>query len=114
MAIGLPRRGRLRDNRLRKKGVTVQEERILRAFMHLARVRDSSERAHAYRIRTIKRLCDLLEGFLAEEIRRATSLPKGDDARVSWQQVANALEVSKTTAWNRYGASEKANTKRTP
>lgn len=103
MAIGVARKYPIRHNRLRRKGVTVQGERILRAAMYLARIRESSQRAHAYRIRAAKKLCDIIEGFIAEEVHRATSISKNDPAAMSWSEVGSALEMTKSKAFRLYG-----------
>src|SRR5947208_994303 len=101
MTIGLALNFRIRDNRLRRKGVTVQGEKILRAALYIARIRESSDRAHAYRIRAAKKLSDIVDNFVAEEVRRATSINKTDPAHMSWEQVGQALEISKGAAYNR-------------
>lgn len=102
MALGVAKNHPLRHNRLRRKGVTMQGERILRAALYIARLRESSPRAHAYRIRTAKRLCDLIEGFIAEEVHRATSLSKSDPASMSWSDISQTLEVTKSKAFRMY------------
>jgi hypothetical protein len=103
MAIGVARNYPIRHNRLRRKGVSMQGERILKAAMYVARIRESSQRAHAYRIRAAKKLCDITEGFIAEEVRRATTISKNDPAHMSWNEVASALEITKSKAFRTYG-----------
>lgn len=81
----------------------MQGEKILRAALYVARIRESSDRAHVYRIRAAKKLSDIVDSFVAEEVRRATSTSKTDPAHMSWSEVGSALEISKGAAYNRYG-----------
>jgi hypothetical protein len=81
----------------------MQGEKILRAALYIARIRESNDRAHAYRIRAAKKLSDIVDSFVAEEARRATSTTETDPAHMSWAQVGQALDISKSAAYNRYG-----------
>ena len=81
----------------------MQAEKILRAAIYIGRLRDSGERAHAYRIRVAKRLSDIIDSFVAEEVCRATSVSKNDPAKMTWDQVGQALEISRSAAFSRYG-----------
>jgi hypothetical protein len=81
----------------------MQAEKILRAAIYIAKLRDSGERAHVYRIRLGKKIADIVDSFVAEEVQRATSVAKSDPAAMSWAEVASALEISKSAAYNRYG-----------
>lgn len=78
-------------------------EQTLRLAIFVAKLRDTSAHDHKRRIRFAKKILDLANRILAYEIRKATSAPEGSEEHMSWAEIADALEMPKTTAYNRYG-----------
>ena len=81
----------------------MQGERILRAATLIARLRESGFRAHEYKIRTANKVCNIMQCFITEEVKRANSLPSKDPAYMSWDKVGKALNISRSAAFTRYG-----------
>lgn len=79
-----------------------QKEKMLRAAILISKIRAASPNHHALKIRYAKRLSDLVESFIAQEAREATRKAESDPAHLSWAQVAQAVETSKSTAFRRY------------
>jgi hypothetical protein len=85
------------------KGETLlQAERVLRMAIFVAELRDSSPSAHEIKIRAAKKLVDLIEEFIAEEVNAANSKPKDAIGHLSWAQVGNLLELSRSAVYARY------------
>jgi hypothetical protein len=78
-------------------------EDTLRLAIAVGRLRNSGSREHRRRIRIAKQISDLANKVIAYEVRAAISEPAGDSARMSWQEIADTLEISKTAAYTRYG-----------
>jgi hypothetical protein len=81
----------------------MQGEVLLRAAIYLSRLRDSGSRDHAYRLRVAKKLIDLVNAFVADEAKAATEVSKKDPAYLSWEQVGQCLDLSKSAVYARYG-----------
>ena len=71
--------------------------------MFLARIRDSSPNAHVIRLRYAKKICDLVESFIVEEVTKATTKPKTDPTSMSWTDVGQTLDIGRSVAYRRYG-----------
>lgn len=84
----------------------MQREKLMRAMVAINRLRDSSERDHAIRIRSAKRAIDVLHDFIAHEVRAATHEAKDDPAHLTWEQAGKLLGISKSATYTRYGKSE--------
>jgi hypothetical protein len=78
-------------------------EPTLRMAIFVQKLRDSGSREHARRIRLAKKIADIANSVIAHEARTANSLSFSDPAHLSWQQIADALEISKNAAYTRYG-----------
>lgn len=81
----------------------MQGDRILKAAIYLSRLRDSGSRDHVYRLRVASKLIEILNSFIADEVRAATNENPSDPAYVSWQGVGDVLGISKSAAYARYG-----------
>lgn len=103
MRLTLVQQRLINHNRLRKKGVTMQAERILRAAILVGRLRDSSNRSHALRIKTAQLLSSLIDQFIATEVERATTISKSDPAHLTWTEIGQCLNLSRSAAYTRYG-----------
>lgn len=95
--------GHTRRRALLLKGVTVQSEKILRAAIFLAKLRDTSPNAHAIRLRYAKKISTIVETFIEEEAHRAASKSSSDQSHLTWTQIGNALEMTKSMAHRKYG-----------
>jgi hypothetical protein len=82
----------------------VLSEKLLQAAININRIREASPRAHAYRIKLAKRTIDLLNDFIATEVQAAVSEPKGHPAKMTWEQIGQALNLSKSASFTKYGA----------
>lgn len=80
----------------------MQTERVLRMAIFVARLRDSSTLSHEIRIRAAKKLADLTEDFIKEEVERANSKPRNSIGYLSWGQIADLLELSRSAVYARY------------
>lgn len=69
----------------------------------LDQIEDSEENAHAYRIRRANEAIDVLHGLIAREVHLAINAPKGSRRKLSWAEIAQALGISKSAAFARYG-----------
>lgn len=78
-------------------------EETLRLAVFVAKLRDAGTREHGRRIRLGKKIVDLGNSIIAREVRKATSLPKSDPESMSWQEVADSLDLSKSATFTRYG-----------
>jgi DNA invertase Pin-like site-specific DNA recombinase len=78
-------------------------EDTLRLAIAVTKLRESGGREHRRRIRIAKQIVDLANAVIAKEVRAAIEEPVGDRSRMTWQEVADTLKISKTTAYNRYG-----------
>jgi hypothetical protein len=91
----------------------VQREKLLTAAIYVSRIRDTSARNHAYRLRLANKIRQLIDDFISAEVQAAVSEAKDDPAHMSWQQIADTLELSKSAVFTRYGKatneSERAN-----
>lgn len=63
----------------------------------------AAEHHHSHKIRCAKKATDLLNEIIAHEVKKANSLPRNAPGHMSWNEVADALELSKTAAFHRYG-----------
>jgi hypothetical protein len=81
----------------------MQGEVLLRAAIYLSRLRDSGSRDHAYRLRVASKLQQLVSNFIAAEAKAATETNKKDPAYLSWEQVGQCLDLSKSAVYARYG-----------
>lgn len=79
----------------------------LRLIVFATKLRDAGTREHSRRIRIAQKIIDLANSVIAEEVRTANSLNKSDPEYMSWQQVADALDISRTAAFTRYGKERK-------
>lgn len=86
-----------------RKGVTRQMEKMLRAAILISKIRQTGSNAHKIRLRYAYKLGEVIDSFIAEEAREATKKSPTDPSHLSWAQVAQALETSKSTAFRRYG-----------
>jgi hypothetical protein len=90
--------------------MAVEQEELeltLRAAIWIAKIRDASPSAHAYKLRCAKVLSELIEEVIKEEVHNATSKPLNDSTRLSWESVGQCLELSKSAAFTRYGNKQK-------
>lgn len=90
-----------------------QREKMIRVGVLVSRLLESSNREHCSRIRMAKKAIDILSAFIETEVYTANNLPKNDSARMSWDQIAQALGISKTAAYARYGANSDKRTQTT-
>lgn len=84
----------------------MQREKVLRIAIFNAKLRDSQPNAHALRLRWAKKVLDLVNAFIAEEVAAATQKPESSEAHLTWSQVANALEITKSKAFRTYGTNQ--------
>jgi hypothetical protein len=82
----------------------MQRIRVIQGSVILDRIRDSNPRNHALRIEMAKMVIDIMNDFIAEEVKAATSQPKESPEHLSWQKVADRLDISKSAAFARYGS----------
>lgn len=78
-------------------------EDTLRLAIAVTKLRESGSREHRRRIRIAKQIVDLANAVIAKEVRAAIDEPVGDKARMTWREVADTLDISPSTAFNRYG-----------
>ena len=95
--------------RCRVLEIATRVEDTLRLAIAVAKLRESGTREHRRRIRIAKLIADLANKVIAHEVREAINEPEGDPAKMSWQQIADTLEISKSAAYNRYGPGSNAN-----
>lgn len=81
----------------------MQSEKILRAETFLARVRNAKTTDHFERIRAAKLVVEVMNSFIALEAQRANHRNHSDPAYLSWDEIAKAMEMSKTAVYHRYG-----------
>lgn len=86
-----------------RKGVRLSMDKMLRAAIFIARIREAQPNKHVLRLRYAKRLLDIVNSFIAEEVHTANSLPKTDPNHMSWNDVSQVLELSRSAAYARYG-----------
>lgn len=86
-----------------RKGVK-SIDAMLRAAILLARLRQASPNSHELRIRYAIQVRKIVDSFIAEEVRTANSLPEDDPSHMSWTKVGQAVELSRSAAYARYGA----------
>lgn len=79
------------------------DEKLLRGRMLLSRAEETPEGSHLIRIRMADKAREAVEAFIAEEVLRAVSHPMQSPLRMSWAEVAAALELSKSAVYIRYG-----------
>lgn len=80
----------------------MQGNKLLTAAIYLAKLRDSGCRDHAYRLRVASKLRNLIDAFIADEVRAATEKNKSDPAYLSWTKVGELLNLSRSAAYTRY------------
>lgn len=78
-------------------------DRMLRAAIFLARIRESSPNAHALRIRYAIQVRKIVDSFIADEVRAANSLSKEEPGFMSWEAIGSVVELSRSAAYARYG-----------
>lgn len=78
-------------------------EPTLRMVIFAQKLRDSGSREHARRIRLAKLIADIANSIIAREVTKATSLSSSDPAHMTWKEVGDALGLSKSAAFTRYG-----------
>lgn len=81
----------------------MQKLKLLQASIQLDKLTESKEDEHEFRIKMAKAVIDILNDFVAEEVRLATSKPKDDEHHMSWQSVADVMHLSKSATYTRYG-----------
>lgn len=81
----------------------LDNELAMRAGVFVSKIMGSLPNARAYRIRCAGLAIKALENFIYDEVREAQKHRRGSDLYVSFQQVADALEISRTAAYYRYG-----------
>lgn len=81
----------------------MQRERLLRAAIFVSRLRDSNSRAHAYNLRAAQKIIDIMGNFIAEEVQEAVKENDTDPAHLSWVEIGQCLNLSKSAAYARYG-----------
>lgn len=69
----------------------------------LDQIEDSDENAHAYRIRRANEAISILHSFIAGEVQSAVNARRGSISKMSWAEIAQALDISKSAAFARYG-----------
>lgn len=82
----------------------MQHEKIVRAAMFVAKIRDSSPEDHQERLMYAKKLRDLVDDFIFEEVKAANSKGKGDKNYMSWDKIGQVMDLSRSAAFTRYGA----------
>lgn len=80
-----------------------QKEKVLRAAVLVSKIKSSGNRSHKLRLRYAKKLGDIVDAFIAEEVKEATKIAADDPAHLSWTEVGQALEMSKSKAYRTYG-----------
>lgn len=83
-------------------------DKITRATILIARLLDSAPRNHVYRLRLLSKVSKLIAAITIEEVRAATSEAKGDEAKLTWDQIAQCLEMSKSAAFTKYSGKAKS------
>lgn len=78
-------------------------ERILSAIIFLSKVRDANQNRHEYRIRCAKKARDAIDSFIMSEVRAANAKPLKDPSHLSWGRIGEALDLSRSAAFTRYG-----------
>lgn len=85
------------------KAISSPGGKMERVAKLLSQIENSDECSHAYRIRRAKEAIDILNGFIASEVRSAVNTPRGKVSNMSWAEIAKALDISKSAAFARYG-----------
>lgn len=83
-------------------------ERLLSALIFLAKVRDANPNRHEYRIRCAKKARDAIDAFIVTEVRTANSKSVKDPTHLSWARIGEALDLSRSAAFTRYGKKEES------
>lgn len=83
---------------------------IVRAAILIGRLLDSNPRNHSHRLRLLSRLAKIITVLTTNEVRASLSEAKDDEARLTWDQVAQCLEISKSAAFARYNVKVKGET----
>lgn len=81
-------------------------ERLLSALIFIAKVRDAGPNRHEYRIRCAKKARDAIDAFIVNEVRTANSKSTKDPTHLSWARIGEALDLSRSAAFARYGKKE--------
>lgn len=82
----------------------LQSDKVMRAAMIVARIRDSSPNDHLSRLQYAKQLRDLVEEFIVEEVRKANSRSRDDKHYMSWDKIGHVLDLSRSATFTRYGS----------
>ena len=69
----------------------------------IAKIDEAKPHHHSHKIRCANRAIEILSEMIAKEARQANSLPRTAPGYMSWNEIAVALDLSKTAAFTRYG-----------
>lgn len=81
-----------------------QREKLIRIGVVISQLLESSSREHNSRIKLAKKAINILNDFIEFEVHAANNLPKEDPAHMSWEKIGNAVGLSRSAAYTRYGA----------
>lgn len=82
----------------------LQDEKVARAAMFVAKIRDSSPSNHHERLMYAKKLRDLVDDFIVEEVVKANSKSKDDKNYMSWEKIGETLGRSRSAVFTKYGS----------
>lgn len=78
-------------------------DKLVRIAIFIARIKATSERDHFNRIRLAHRARKVIDAFIAEEVEASQSVGKSDPAYLTWDRIGEAVDISRSAAYTRYG-----------
>lgn len=76
---------------------------LMRAGIFIARIRESETNSHAVKLRAANLALKAIEAYIADEVQNSQTHPKNSPLYLSWDHIGQALDISKSAAFARYG-----------
>ena len=82
------------------------EDKLLRVLTFVSRIREAPTQNHVLRLKLASVVSKAIDSFIQDEVQKAQSRPQKDPCHLSWAQIGDLLDLSRSAAYSRYGKKE--------